>query len=113
MNHFISLVAGTAIALASTTSFAQTATPPSTPRVDAREVKQDARIQQGVATGQLNAKESYRLEKQQANINRVEANAKADGRVTLGERKHLNHMQNKAGRNIRHQKRDAQTAARG
>ena len=112
MNHFKSLVAGAAIALISVTSFAQTATLPSTSRVDAREVKQDARIQQGVASGQLNAKETYRLEKQQANINRAEANAKADGKVTQGERKHLNHMQNKASKNIHHQKHDAQTAVK-
>jgi hypothetical protein len=109
MNHFKSLVAGAAIALVSISSFAQT----STPKVDAREVKQDARIQQGVASGQLNAKETYRLEKQQANINRAEANAKADGKVTQGERKHLNHMQNKASKNIHHQKHDAQTAVKG
>jgi hypothetical protein len=108
MKHFKSLVAGAVIALVSASGFAQTATP----KVDAREVKQDARIQQGVASGQLNAKETYRLEKQQANINRVEANAKADGTVTKGERKHLNHMQNKASKNIHHQKHDAQTAVK-
>jgi hypothetical protein len=111
MNHFKSLVAGAAIALVSISSFAQNAAP-ATPKVDAREVKQDARIQQGVASGQLNAKETYRLEKQQANINRVEANAKADGKVTQGERKHLKHMQNKASKNIHHQKHDAQTAVK-
>jgi hypothetical protein len=108
MNHLKSLVAGAAIALFSISSFAQTATP----KVDAREVKQDARIQQGVASGELNAKETYRLEKQQANVNRAEANAKADGNVTKGERKHLNHMQNKASKNIHHQKHDAQTAVK-
>ncbi|MBC7717009.1 MAG: hypothetical protein H7143_08745, partial [Pseudorhodobacter sp.] len=53
-----------------------------------------------------------RLEKQQANINRVEANAKADGKVTKGERKHLNHMQNKASKDIHHQKHDAQKAVK-
>lgn len=108
MNHFKSLVAGTTIALVSITSLAQTATP----KLDAREVKQDARIQQGVASGQLNAKETYRLEKQQAHINRAEANAKADGKVTQGERQHLNRMQNIASKNIRHQKHDAQTAVK-
>jgi hypothetical protein len=104
MNHFKSLVAGAAFALFSISSFAQTATP----KVDAREVKQDARIQQGVASGQLNAKETYRLEKEQANINRVEAKAKADGKVTQGERHHLKHLQNKASKDIYRQKHDAQ-----
>jgi len=115
MNHFKSIVAGAAIALVSFTSFAQIAAPvpaPSTPKVDAREAKQEARIQQGVGSGQLTAKETYRLEKQQANINRVEANAKADGKVTKGERKHLNHMQNKASKDIHHQKHDAQKAVK-
>ena len=111
MNHFKSFVAGIAITLVSVVSVAQTAAP-ATPRVDAREVKQDARIQQGVASGQLNAKETYRLEKQQTNINRVEGNSKADGTVTKGERKHLNHMQNTASKNIHHQKHDAQTAVK-
>ncbi len=111
MNHLKRLVAGAAIALVSVAGLAQTATT-ATPKVDAREAKQDARIQQGVASGQLNAKETYRLEKQQANINRAEANAKADGKVTKGERKHLNHMQNKASKNIHHQKHDAQTAVK-
>ena len=111
MNHLKSLAAGAAIVLVSITSFAQSAAP-ATAKVDAREVKQDARIQQGVASGQLNAKETYRLEKQQANINRVEAKAKADGTVTKGERKHLNHMQNKASKDIHHQKHDAQKAVK-
>jgi len=111
MNHLKSLAAGAAIVLVSITSFAQSAAP-ATPKVDAREVKQDARIQQGVASGQLNAKETYRLEKQQANINRVEAKAKADGTVTKGERKHPNHMQNKASKDIHHQKHDAQKAVK-
>ena len=111
MMNIKSLIAATALAFVGVASYAQTAAP-ATPRVDAREVKQDARIQQGVASGQLNAKETYRLEKEQAHINRVQANAKTDGTVTKGERKHLNHLQNKASKDIHHQKHDAQTAVR-
>ena len=105
------LIAAIALAFVGVASYAQTAAP-ATPRVDAREVKQDARIQQGVASGQLDAKETYRLEKEQAHINREQANAKTDGTVTKGERKHLNHLQNKASKVIHHQKHDAQTAVR-
>lgn len=97
------------LAVASLGAFAQ-ASAPVTPRVDQREVKQDARIQQGVASGQLNAKETYRLEKEQAVINKAEANAKADGKVTKHERRKLNRMQNKASQDIHQQKHDAQTA---
>ena len=125
MNHLKSLLVAASITLVSVASVAQTATPsvaspitpsvasPITPRVDAREVKQDARIQQGVASGQLTPKETYRLEKEQAAINRVEANAKADGTVTKAERQRLNHLQNRASKDIRHQKHDAQKAVKG
>ena len=125
MNHLKSLFVVASMTLISFASAAQTATPsvaspitpsvasPITPRVDAREVKQDARIQQGVASGQLTPKETYRLEKEQAAINRVEANAKADGTVTKAERQRLNHLQNRASKDIRHQKHDAQKVVKG
>jgi hypothetical protein len=92
-------------------TFAQNSPPThNTPRVDRREAKQNARIQQGVASGQLNARETYRLEKQQAAIHQTEANAKADGKVTRAERQRLHHMQNRASRKIYNQKHDAQKA---
>ena len=112
MNHLKSLFVAAAITLVSVASMAQTASP-ATPRVDAREVKQDARIQQGVASGQLTAKETYRLEKEQAAINRLEAKARADGTVTKAESKHLNHMQNRASKDIYRQKHDAQKVVKG
>ncbi|MBT9527665.1 MAG: hypothetical protein IV105_20610 [Rhizobacter sp.] len=96
--------------IASLGAFAQAASAPQTPRVDQREVNQDKRIQNGVASGQLNAKETYRLEKEQAVINKAEANAKADGKVTKQERRKLHHMQNRASKDIHAQKHDAQTA---
>ena len=109
MNHFKSMFVAASMALVSVASMAQI----STPRVDAREVKQDARIQQGVASGQLTPKETYRLEKQQAAINRVEAKAKADGTVTKAERQRLNHLQNRASKDIYRRKHDAQKVVRG
>lgn len=99
---------GAALTIASLGAFAQTA--PATPRVDQREANQEARIQNGVASGQLNAKETYRLEKQQARINQTEADAKADGTVTKQERRKLHRMQDRASANIHNQKHDAQTA---
>lgn len=103
------LTVTTTLALASLGAFAQAASAPATPRVDQREVNQDKRIQQGVASGQLNAKETYRLEKEQAVINQAEANAKADGKVTKQERRKLHHMQDRASKDIHNQKHDAQT----
>jgi hypothetical protein len=92
--------------------FAQTTAPtsPSMPRVDKREAKQQARIDQGVASGQLNQKEATRLENGQARVNQAEANAKADGKVTRRERKHLDHMQDKQSRKVYRQKHDQQKA---
>jgi uncharacterized protein HemX len=98
---------GTALAIAAVGAFAQT---PATPRVDQREANQQGRIAQGAASGQLTPRETNRLEKQQARIGTAETNAKADGKVTKGERKHLHHMQNKANKNIAAQKHDAQVA---
>jgi hypothetical protein len=80
----------------------------STPGVDARQQRQEARIQQGAASGALTAREQHRLERQQKHIARTEARAKADGTVTPGERAHMHRQQDRAGRNIRHQKHDRQ-----
>jgi len=107
------LIVGATLAIATLGAFAQAtapATAPATPRVDAREAKQQGRIDAGVASGQLTAKETNRLDKQQARIVAAETTAKSDGTVTKSERKHLNHMQNNASHNIYHQKHDAQTA---
>jgi hypothetical protein len=85
---------------------AQTATP----RVDQRQANQDARIQQGVASGELTAKETAKLEKGQAKVAAKEAKAKADGVVTPRERARLAKAQNKQSKKIYKEKHDAQTA---
>jgi hypothetical protein len=83
----------------------------STPRVDARQANQEARIQQGVATGQLTGKEAARLERGQARVEAREAKAKADGTVTRKERAKLAKAQDKQSRKIRKQKHDKQKQA--
>jgi hypothetical protein len=110
MLNLKTLVAATTLALVSAGAFAQAAPAASTPRVDKREAMQDTRIQNGVASGQLNAKETYKLEKEQAAINKAETHAKADGKVTKAERHRLHKMQNRASHDIHAQKHDAQTA---
>ena len=98
--------------LMSATAFAQTPATlgTNTPKIDARQAKQEARIQQGVASGALNAKEATRLENGQARVATAEANAKADGTVSKQERAKLTHMENKQSRHIKRQKHDKQTA---
>ena len=96
-----------AVLLAATgASFAQGST--ATPRIDQREQRQEQRIQQGVGSGALTPRETYRLEKEQAHIDKAESRAKADGDVSPAERKRLTNMQNRASRDIRHQKHDRQ-----
>ena len=102
-----SLIAST-LAFASIGAFAQAAA--ATPRVDQRQANQQARIANGAASGQLTSRETLRLEKQQAMVNKAEDHAKADGTVTRHERKRLHRMQNTASKRIHRQKHDAQTA---
>jgi surface antigen len=109
MHKFTTLTAAAALAIA---SFGALAGGTATPRVDQREANQQARIDAGVASGQLTARETNRLDKQQARVASVEAKDKADGTVTKAERQQLHRMQNHASKNIYHQKHDAQVAAK-
>src|SRR5260221_6227142 len=80
----------------------------STPLVDQRQANQEARIQQGVQSGQLTPKETAKLEKGQAKVAAKKDKAKADGVVTPKERKKLAKAQDKQGKKIYKQKHDAQ-----
>ncbi len=89
-------VALVSLALAASTGMAQTVTQ----RVTKREVRQQARINQGVKNGELTKREAVKLEAQQAKINRDKKQAKADGVVTPQERAKLTREQNRASKNI-------------
>jgi hypothetical protein len=110
MHKFTTLASGIALALASVGAFAQGGA--LTPRVDQRQANQQARIDAGVASGQLNRREAARLEHQQLRIARAERRAKADGVVTARERRELAAMQRSADARIRAQKHDRQVARR-
>ena len=60
MLNLKTLLIGGSLAIASIGTFAQADAPatPATPRVDQREANQEKRIEQGIASGQLNAKET-------------------------------------------------------
>lgn len=89
-------------------AFAQTPDPTATPRIDKREARQEQRIDQGVASGQLTPRETRRLQAREARVENAEARAKSDGVVTSQERKHLAHLQNKDSAAIYRQKHDRQ-----
>ncbi|MEQ1516715.1 MAG: hypothetical protein ABL931_09525 [Usitatibacteraceae bacterium] len=81
-----------------------------TPNIDKRQANQAARIEQGKASGELNAKEAARLDAGQARVVAKEEKAKADGVVTKKERAKLQHAENKQSRKIHRQKHDRQKA---
>ncbi|MBI1804288.1 MAG: hypothetical protein HY033_03250 [Ignavibacteriae bacterium] len=83
--------------------FAQT----QTPQVDAREKNQQERIKEGVKSGELTGGETRRLEAEQGKIKADEMNAKADGKVTPAERRHIKREQNRASRHIYKKKHNA------
>jgi hypothetical protein len=64
------------------------------------EVNQEQRIHQGLYSGRLTPGEFRRLENQQARIRATEAQMRADGRLTRGEKTQLAQMQARADRNI-------------
>jgi hypothetical protein len=73
---------------------------PATPRVDRREARQQARIHDGVRSGELTRGEAARLRAGQRHVRRMECRAKADGVVTMRERASLGHAQNRQSRHI-------------
>ena len=91
-----SLVAGAVVLSMASAAFAGT----NDPRIQARENRQEKRIQQGEASGQLTPGEAGRLEAQQTKIKQDEAGMKADGKLTPRERRKLTREQNRASRNI-------------
>jgi uncharacterized membrane protein YebE (DUF533 family) len=98
------LIIATVLTAATLPVFAQT----NTPVVDQRQANQEARIQQGVASGALTGREAARLERGQQRVENMEAAAKADGVVTKRERAQLQHAQNVQSRHIAAQKHDRQ-----
>jgi hypothetical protein len=94
MKKLLVVVALVALGLGSVT--AQTATPHATKR----QLKQQARIKEGVKSGELTPGETRRLERQQAKIQHDKKVAKSDGTVTPAERAKIAHEQNRASRRI-------------
>ncbi|MFA4969982.1 MAG: hypothetical protein WC540_10170 [Sulfuritalea sp.] len=79
-----------------------------TPNVDQRQANQQQRIDQGVKSGELTAREAARMEKDQQRIQKMEDKAKADGKVTPKERERLQKAQNIESKKIAREKHDRQ-----
>jgi len=79
-----------------------------TPVIDQRQTNQERRIDQGIASGQLNEREANRLNKQQERVNKMEDRAKSDGVMTKKERARIGAAQTRASRYIAREKHDRQ-----
>jgi hypothetical protein len=73
-----------------------------------RNINQEKRVQQGMASGQLTRREASRLEAGQAHVDRVEARAGRNGHVGAAEQARVQHAENRQSRHIYRQKHDAQ-----
>lgn len=98
-------VALTLMTLLAAPAFAQTTSQATA--VD-RNVNQQQRIENGLQSGQLNTRETGRLEREQTHVERLESRAAADGTVTTQEAKRLDAAQDAVSRDIYRQKHDAQ-----
>jgi hypothetical protein len=70
------------------------------PNIDRQEARQQGRINQGIRSGALTPGETYRLERQQANIHAQEARFKSDGNLSKHERRILNGRLNHSSKAI-------------
>ena len=101
------LALGTTYLLLSFAAVAQTAPPPGT--AGQRKANQQARIAQGVKSGQLTAHETANLEHREASVNKEERNMRAgdNGKLTAADRAALNNRQNKISNSIYRDKHNA------
>jgi len=88
-------------------AFAQTPAP-GMPHADARDARQEQRIDKGEASGTLTPRESKRLERHQQMMEKREAHMKEDGTVTPKERLRMERMDKHESRDIRREKHDRQ-----
>jgi high-affinity K+ transport system ATPase subunit B len=107
------LAAATAFTLFTGAVFAQTAQPlpqeRGQARIDAREARQEQRIDQGVASGQLTTREANRMDHGQAHVNNMEQRALAnDGKIGKKEARRIEHAQDMQSKRIYRQKHDHQ-----
>jgi uncharacterized membrane protein YebE (DUF533 family) len=107
MKRFVSVLLTIAFALG--LSMASMAQSTRTPVINKREHRQQQRIRQGVRSGSLTKREAAKLETQQAVTHAEEAAAKADGKVTRNERRHIRHRELRTSRSVYRQKHDSQT----
>ncbi len=89
------LVSSIFLTLASTAALAQGAA-----ATVQRDVNQQSRIEQGLRSGSLSTKEAGRLEREESHVDRMQANALRDGKLSPAERQRLHQAQDKVSQDI-------------
>jgi hypothetical protein len=102
-----SIVVVGSLILASAPVFADTT---ATPHIDQRQQNQEQRINQGVQSGALTARETATLDARETKIAADKAAAKADGSVSSAERAKLRGEERRTSRAIARKKHNARTA---
>jgi hypothetical protein len=106
----VTVILASALFMAPAAMFAQTPTPGAHDyNINQRKGDQQARIGNGVKSGQLTAGETSRLEHQQAGINREERGMRAqdNGHLTKQDRRTIHTQQNQESRRIYRDKHNA------
>ena len=73
-----------------------------------RDVNQQKRIEQGLKSGELTTREAGRLEREQNAVDKMEAHAAANGKVSPAEQRRIDAAQTRVSHDIHAQKHDAQ-----
>ena len=73
-----------------------------------RQANQQARIKEGVKSGELTKHETAKLERGQAKVSNKEAKAGADGHVDAAEQAKIQNAENKQSQKVYKQKHDEQ-----
>jgi len=73
-----------------------------------RDINQQQRIEQGLKSGALTTQEAARLEGEEARVEKMQANALRDGKLTPEEKARIGQAQNKVSQDIYREKHDAQ-----
>jgi hypothetical protein len=105
-SHTFALATGSALAVC-----LLFAAPAEAGRIHNRKESQQDRIARGVASGQLNARETARLESREAHIDREVSRMRANNDGTLTARQHvrIERQQDRLSRNIYREKHDGQS----
>jgi hypothetical protein len=110
--HSMLAMAALALVLFSGATLADSRPGARDPGVNVRQERQQARIRQGVRSGELTRREAHRAREEQRDIRQLERAYKSDGTLTRAERVDLHREQNQASRQIYRQKHDAQDRPR-